>query len=132
MKIFRSKKKGLGEEDLMHKYFGALIKKYELMGLLECAFWSYDASGENRNQKTGALLKSKGLRPGQSDYFFKAIKKTIAHYIHIEFKTKSGKLSVNQKLFRDTCSAVNEFYYVCRSVQEAIEILIKHGVIKEG
>jgi hypothetical protein len=66
--------KGLGQEDRTHKSFASIIRRYEVLGLLNCPWWSYDASGEYRNVKTGALLKAKGLRPGKADYEFKTIR----------------------------------------------------------
>lgn len=123
-------RRGLGQEDLMHKQFGGLMKQYEFLNQLNCSFWSYDSSGENRNQATGALLKAKGLRPGKSDYEFKICKDGIAHHVYIEFKTEKGKQSDNQKLFEESCSASNEHYYIARSIPDAINILEDHNIIK--
>jgi hypothetical protein len=120
----------LGIEDKMHKDFANIMQKYELYKLLNCSFWSYDASGENRDLKTGSLLKSKGLKAGQSDYKFKIIKDNIANYIYLEFKSEKGKQSPNQKKFEKTCSAKNEFYYLVYSIKDAIKILMKHNIIK--
>ena len=122
----------LGQEDLMHKNFSSMIKLYQGMGKLNCHHWSYDASGENRNAKTGALLKAKGLNPGMSDYHFKYVKDNIAHYLYLEFKTKKGKQSENQKKFEQTCIANNEDYHIVRSVQEAIDTLVKYKIVKEN
>jgi hypothetical protein len=122
-------RRGLGKEDQLHKQFAALIKKYEKMGKLNCSFWSYDASGENRTLQTGALLKAKGLRPGKSDYEFKIVKSGIAYHIYIEFKTETGKQSPNQKLFEESCRAVNESYHIARSVQDGLKILEEEGII---
>jgi hypothetical protein len=124
-------RKGLGQEDLLHKAFASTVKMYEGAGKLDCAFYSYDASGEYRQLKTGQLLKAKGLRPGQSDYFFKKKKRNLAFYVYIEFKTEKGKQSESQKAFEETCRSVNESYYIARSVKEGIEILIKEGIIIE-
>ncbi len=123
------RRRGLGEEDLMHKTFGGLLKVYEGMGKLNCQHYSYDASGEKRDLKTGALLKAKGLKPGAADYSFKMIKDNIAHYTYIEFKTQKGKQSDNQKLFEKGCCADNEDYYIVRSVNEAITILEEKRII---
>lgn len=122
-------RKGIGEEDRSHKSFASLIRGYETIGKLNSSWWSYDASGENRNIKTGALLKAKGLRPGKADYEFKTIKDSIAHYTYLEFKTKTGKQSPNQKLFEESCSANNEKYFLVRSVEEAILILELEGIL---
>lgn len=125
-----SKRRGLTAEDLMHKDFKKLIERYEFFKKLNCSRWSYDASGEYRNEQTGALLKSKGLKPGKADYEFITIRNNIAHYIYLEFKTKTGKQSENQKIFEASCTAENQRYHIVRSNQEAIEKLIIENVIK--
>jgi hypothetical protein len=122
-------RKGLGEEDRSHKSFASLVRGYETIGKLNSPWWSYDASGEYRNAKTGALLKAKGLRPGKADFEFKTIRNNITHHIYLEFKTKIGRQSPNQKLFENTCFAENEKYFLVRSVQEAINILINENII---
>lgn len=117
------RRKGLGEECRIHKAFATIVKGYDAYKQLDCSWFSYDASGEKRDLITGALLKAKGLKPGSPDYSFKVIRKNIAHYIYIEFKTPKGKQSPNQKLFEKSCVGVNEKYYIARSVQEGLDIL---------
>jgi hypothetical protein len=48
-------------------------------------------------------------------------------YITIELKTKVGKLSPAQKKFRDGVGEDN--FYVCRNIEQVIEVLQKYGVI---
>lgn len=122
-------RKGLGNEDLLHKQFASLMKKYEDFNKLNSVWYSYDASGENRALKTGALLKAKGLKPGKSDYEFKIIKKNIAHHIYLEFKTDKGRQSESQKDFEKTCFAANEHYYIVRSVKEAVDVLVEQDIL---
>jgi hypothetical protein len=64
------KRIGIGQEGILHKQFGALMKKYEMLKRLDCIFWSYSGSGEKRSLTTASLLKAKGLKSGQSDYHF--------------------------------------------------------------
>ena len=52
-------KRGLGIEDKIHKDFAAMIRQYELYKKLNCAFWSYDSTGEKRTAMTASLLKAK-------------------------------------------------------------------------
>jgi hypothetical protein len=122
-------RRGLGQEDIMQKQFGTLIKRYEGLRKLNCSWWSYDSSGEYRTLKTGALLKAKGLRPGKSDYEFKYTKDNISHHVYIEFKTEKGKQSDNQKAFEKTCDADNEHYYIVRSIVEAMNVLSTHNIL---
>lgn len=124
------KRRGLGKEDHLHKQFGALIKRYEALGKLNADWWSYDASGEKRDLKTGALLKAKGLRPGMSDYSFKTVRNNLAHYFYLEFKTDTGRQSASQKTFEESCYASNEFYHISRSIEDAVKYLEEEGVLE--
>jgi hypothetical protein len=63
-----SKRRGLGKEDMIHKAFARTVEAYKSINKLNCAWYSYDASGEKRNIITGALLKAKGLKAGHPDY----------------------------------------------------------------
>lgn len=123
-------KRGLGKEDAMHKQIGLLLSQYEGFGLMDCEWWSYDASGEKRTATTGSLLKSKGLRPGKSDYEFRQLRGDIMHHIYIEMKIPGGKQSANQKAFEKTCKgASNNRYYIAYSGDGLVKILEKEGVI---
>lgn len=123
---------GLGQEDQLHKSFAFLVRGYEFYNNLYCHFWSYDASGEKRTATTGSLLKAKGLNRGKPDYEFKRLNEEGAtDIIYLEFKSEKGKQSEPQKLFEKNCKkSTTEYYYVVRSVQEALEILFRHKIIK--
>ena len=123
-------RKGLGSEDIMHKQFGILMLQYEGFNLMDCEWFSYDASGEKRSLITGALLKAKGLRPGKSDYEFRQLRDDIMYHIYIEFKVPKGKQSPNQKAFEKTCAkAKNNIYYLAYSVEEAVKILQQEKIL---
>ncbi len=122
-------RRGLGQEDLMHKSFGSILRQYKGFGKLNCSWFRYDASGENRNQKTGALLKAKGLIAGKSDYEVRFLKDGITHNLYLEFKTPTGKQSESQKLFQESCKGSNDHYYVVRSVNEALDRLKQFNII---
>lgn len=125
----------LGIEDKIHKQFASQVKTLEFYDKLNCLWWSYDASGEKRSAITGSLLKTKGLNSGQADYHFITLRGHIAHIIYIEFKrpkigTKpAGKQSDNQIEFQRRLEADNIRYYLAYSVDEAIRVLEKEGVL---
>jgi hypothetical protein len=131
------KRIGIGEEGIMHKQFASVVSKYEACKKLNCQFWSYNASGEKRNEKTGALLKAKGLKKGQPDYTFYYIQKNIDIYndflikiLFLEFKTAKGKQSESQKEFELIFDDMqNVDYFIAHSVEEAINILQKKQII---
>lgn len=120
----------LGVEDIMHKSFAHLIRQYEQYGQLNCSWWSYDASGENRTEQTGSLLKAKGLKPGKSDFeFVRQDEDGFAYYYYLEFKTQTGKQSDNQKIFESKCIGKNQKYFLPRSIEQGIKILIDSKII---
>ena len=125
-----SRKIGIGAEGIQHKHFANTIKQYEFYKKLNCVFWTYSASGEYRKLTTGALLKAKGLKTGFPDYHFIYRIDGIDHNIFLEFKAGKNKQSQSQidfqNLYKDS---KNSFYYVVYSVEEAINILIKHNII---
>lgn len=130
------KKIGIGQEGKMHKDFANIIKQYEGYKQLNCIRWSYDASGERRTAITGALLKAKGLKGGKPDYEFIGKgyinKIPVACYLYLEFKFGKGKQSENQKEFQKSIKGLNNVaYYVVYTIEEAIKILIDHGIIKK-
>lgn len=126
----KTKKIGIGAEGLLHKHFRNIVCQYEVYKKLKCIFWTYSASGEYRKPTTGALLKAKGLKTGFADYHFIYRIDGIDHNIFLEFKAGKNKQSQSQidfqNLYKDS---KNSFYYVVYSVEEAINILIKHNVI---
>ena len=121
----------LGKEDIAHKRIANQLRGYEAWGLLKCRWWSYDASGENRAQKTGALLKAKGLKSGKSDYEFRVNKKGVMHHIYIEIKIAKNdeagkkKQQDNQKEFESTCDEVDNNRYYLVSGIDHVDILPK-------
>lgn len=66
-------------------------------------------------------LKNMGMRPGTSDMVFVLQEKTL----YIEFKTETGYQSPLQKEFEETVTALGHAYYICRSVEQFIEIIEK-------
>lgn len=124
------RKIGIGVEGKIHKDFANLVKQYEFYKKLDCIWWSYSASGEYRKPTTGALLKAKGLKTGFPDYWFIYRIENIDYNLYIEFKANKGKQSENQLDFENKFKdSKNSFYYLARSVKEAINILTKHKLI---
>lgn len=124
-------RRGIGEEDKIHIGFGQIVAKYEHFKALNCLTWSYQAGGEKRNIQTGAMLKKKGLKRGTPDYSFIKSVDGQCHFIWIEFKTKSGKQSEEQKEFEEMCSKTNNMrYYIARSIEEGINILTKENILQ--
>jgi hypothetical protein len=141
-----AKKIGIGAEGLIHKNFADLLRVKEYLKQINCVFWSYNAAGEKRSPITGALLKAKGLKTGQADYTFYYQNRNSynVNILFLEFKAKKGKQSESQKDFekrkrerermiRDESkfeAKDNVNYEVCYSVDEAVSVLEKFGIMK--
>lgn len=124
----------IGKEDLLHKNFASHIKTLQQFNKLHCLYWSYDASGEYRKKTTASLLKAKGLMKGKPDYEFITEchpQLSFSYTIYIEFKVKPNKQSKEQKQFQENCKKTGNLkYYLCYSVDEALDALKEWGIIK--
>jgi hypothetical protein len=76
----------------------------------------------------GALLRGLGRLTGAPDYIFMWSGGCGA----IEMKTQTGKLSAMQKLVKKWCDDVGVPYVVCRSHQEAVDVLVGWGLVQNG
>lgn len=103
------------------------------------AYW-HTPNGEWRDIKTAAKLKAMGVLPGVADFFFLwkipvsvvAMEKVqeFPQNLFLELKRRGEHLSVEQELFRDTVTAKASYYEVADSIDDAIAILKKYGVVK--
>ena len=92
-------------------------------------------NGENRDEKTGALLKRLGAKPGAADLHF--VWQGVSHWI--EIKTGDPQLGIPktyqspaQKAFQSDVEAAGGRYGVARSSDEAIALCRSWGIpVKE-
>lgn len=89
--------------------------------------WYHAANGEARSPRTGAKLKRMGVRRGVADICL-VLPDGRAGFL--EIKTDSGRLSPDQKAFRDDCERSGARYAVVRSVDEAEQILRSWGALR--
>lgn len=93
------------------------------------AVWSkiaHEISGNNKPH-FGQLLAATGKINGVPDFMF--MWEDGCGFI--ELKTKTGKLSPNQKLFERWCQHCKVRHEVAYSVEEAIEIVRKWKILDE-
>lgn len=76
-------------------------------------------NGGLRNKITARILKAEGALPGVSDLILVLPNKTV----FIEMKTKKGKQSEHQKEFECKIDQLGGYYFVCRSLDDFIELL---------
>ena len=91
-------------------------------------FWFAVPNAGLRSLRVGAMMKAEGLRPGVADICFMLPGGKAAF---LEMKTESGRLSPHQEGFRHRCEMLGHPYFVARSLDEAIEVARKLGVLRE-
>jgi hypothetical protein len=89
-------------------------------------FW-HTPNGGQRDKRTGALLKAMGALPGVPDLIFIWPPGQI---LFLELKTAKGRLAPNQAEFGSMAMKAGAHYEVARGLDEALEILQKHGLIR--
>lgn len=82
-------------------------------------------NGGSRNKLEAINLKRQGVKPGVSDVILLIPKGGFAS-LCMEFKTKTGKQSAEQKEFQKQAENCGNKYVIVRSVKEAIEEMKKY------
>lgn len=86
------------------------------------AFWtSIDSAG--RGARDGARMKRRGVRKGVPDCLI-----LWGFTVWIELKSAAGRLTPEQKTFRDCAVQSGHTYLVCRSVAEVEQRLREHEI----
>ena len=89
------------------------------------AFW-HVPNGGKRHIRTATKLKADGVLPGVADLHFCLPGGKLAC---LELKSKKGQLSPEQKAFRDTITALQGWWGVAHSIDEAMGILAAWGCL---
>lgn len=88
----------------------------------------------------GTFLKAMGLLPGCGDHLlmwseynsaFARQEDPLGSYpclLWIEFKSKIGRQSPEQKIFEQRCKAIGHGYALCRSIDDVIAALVTYQV----
>jgi hypothetical protein len=102
--------------------------------------WWHTPNGELRDVRTAAKLKAMGVRPGVADFFFiwgepeslvgDPHVRISTRNLFLELKRRGAELSEEQEQFRDSVTAKGAYYEVADSIDEAVAILKKYGVLK--
>ena len=89
-------------------------------------WWSHIPSGEHRSEKTGALLKRMGTRPGMLDFLL--ISPTGEHH-WLEIKRGNAPLTEAQQAFIEQLNRRGVPHHVARSFDDAVKQLTQWGVL---
>ncbi len=79
-------------------------------------------NGGNRSAITGAMLKREGVRRGVPDLQLDMARGGF-HGLRMEVKTPKGRLTLEQREWRDWVRAQGYKYHVVRSVQQGVNVL---------
>lgn len=111
-----------------HKIQSALMDYLVLAGRRDL-HWFAIPNGEHRHIRAAMRLKAEGVRRGVADLCFMLPQGRVAW---LEMKAPSGRLSPDQKAFRDLAKALDHLWDVASSVDEAIVVLSRWGVLKSA
>jgi hypothetical protein len=92
-------------------------------------------NGELRDQRTGAKLKAMGELPGVSDLVFvwndhDSIVQPCCRTLFLELKARKRPMSPEQIVFCDRVIDAGADYHCVDSIDEALELLRAHGILK--
>jgi len=90
-------------------------------------FWTHLPSGEHRSERTGALLKRMGTKPGLPDFMF--ISRQGVAFLELK-RGGMGRLSPGQQLFGSLMMEYGVPYAVVRSFAEAEEQLREWHILR--
>jgi hypothetical protein len=95
--------------------------------------WRHVPNGEHRDPRTAAKLKAMGVLAGCADLeFFYRTTAGAPELLFLELKRPGGKLSEAQAAFGLAMQLLGAEFEVACSVDEAIGIIGKRGLIKPG
>lgn len=114
----------LGEETTTCVKFHQQLISYFLDGKV-AGIWCHIPNEGKMSKAYGYTQKKMGKIPGMPDYVFMWKDGSAC----IEFKSKTGKLTDNQKQVEAWCKRLDVPYYVCRSYEEGINTLKAIGFI---
>lgn len=88
--------------------------------------WYAVPNGMPSSKRTGARFKSQGMRAGVPDLCFVL---SDGHAAYMELKAPTGRLSPEQKAFREQCATMEVEYAVSADLDQCLSILTAWGVL---
>lgn len=92
--------------------------------------WFHVANERPTTAREGATLKRMGVRAGVADFVVVLPGSLGPHIGFMELKSKTGRLSAEQKLFRDDVTRLGCLYALPRTVDQALHALQMWGAIR--
>jgi len=91
-------------------------------------WWTHFPSGELRTDRTGALLKRMGLKPGVADFLLIS-PEGKPHWMELK-RGNLGRTTEEQEAFAALCGRVGMPYGLVRTFHEAKDQLDRWGVLR--
>lgn len=88
-------------------------------------------NGGKRNAREAAIMKGMGVMPGVADLliFWQGRREIYPGFGAIELKIDKGKQSPSQEAFEKSWTALGGKYALCRSIDDADDILLGWGIV---
>lgn len=83
--------------------------------------WIHVPNGELRDPAAAGKLKAMGVKKGAADVLILGFQGS--RFIWIELKSRSGRLSEDQKAWRDWCLSIGAPWFLCRSLEDVRDAL---------
>lgn len=93
------------------------------------ALWFHVPNGGHRDKRTGAKLAGLGVRKGVPDLVFIGFDGLIRF---MELKAEKGRMTPEQKAWREAATAIGIPFAVVRSLDEAVATLNAWGLLDAG
>jgi hypothetical protein len=111
-----------------HQLQVSLVEFWEAAGKKELHLFAIP-NGELRNIQVALRLKREGGKPGTPDLCIILPEGKTAW---LEMKTRGGRLSMDQKAFRDTALANGHYWACAYTLDQAVKFLTSVGAIRLG
>jgi hypothetical protein len=95
-----------------------------------CFWTSIDSAG--RGAIAGAHMKRRGVKRGTADIMIVSDHRKPSSTIWVELKSATGRLTPEQKIFRDCVEQAGHLYMVARSVETVAIMLVAAGLRLRG
>jgi hypothetical protein len=115
-------------KDDEHKLQVALFAFLKVALRKECYAFAIP-NGGLRNISVARKLKAEGVQAGVPDV---GVMMPMGRIVWLELKAKGGRLSREQKQFRDLCDKITHQYCVIHSIDDAHYFLKNVGALKPG
>ncbi len=111
------------EKNIQQSFFGWVFFNEDRFPILR--WFHHIPNGGFRHKATAIAMKHQGVRPGVCDCFL-PVGRHGKNGLYIEFKSKVGTVSPEQKEFIAFVTSENYRVAICRSTKDAAEVVVEY------